>query len=99
MKIAFFTAEILPNVGEGINASPALADVDGDGTLEVGVFSAAGPGLSAERRRHVLLRLRPERLQGDADRGRHLDEPRHCRRFPALGEGAFGDLTGTGAGR
>src|SRR5207253_1890117 len=34
-KIAFFTAELLPDVGEGINASPALADVDGNGTLEV----------------------------------------------------------------
>jgi hypothetical protein len=43
VKIAFFTAEVLPNVGEGINASPALADVDGNGTLEIGVFSAAGP--------------------------------------------------------
>src|SRR5439155_1283456 len=43
VKIAFFTAEILPDVGEGINASPALADVDGNGTLETGVFSAAGP--------------------------------------------------------
>src|SRR5439155_1200372 len=41
VKIAFFTAEILPDVGEGINASPALADVDGNGTLATGVFSAA----------------------------------------------------------
>ena len=43
VAIGNLAPELLPDVGEGVNASPALADVDGDGTLETGVFSAAGP--------------------------------------------------------
>src|SRR6266516_7059296 len=36
VKIGILSKELLPVVGEGINASPALADVDGNGTLEIG---------------------------------------------------------------
>ena len=79
-KIAFFTAEILPNVGEGINASPALADVDGNGTLEIGVFSAGGPAYLLNADGTSFYGSDPERLPRDADRGRHLDQSRHCRR-------------------
>src|SRR6184192_866306 len=43
VKIGIISKELLPVVGEGINASPALADVDGNGRLEIGVFSYAGP--------------------------------------------------------
>src|SRR5439155_617973 len=43
VKIGILSKELLPVVGEGINASPALADVDGNGRLEIGVFSYAGP--------------------------------------------------------
>src|SRR5207253_9765390 len=95
-KIAFFTAEILPDVGEGINASPALADVDGDGTLEVGVFSAAGPA--------YLLRADGTSFYGSDSSGNYRvmqteggsstspDMPS----IPSIGEGAFGALTGRG---
>lgn len=34
---------LLPDVGDGVVNSPALADVSGKGTLDVGVMSAAGP--------------------------------------------------------
>lgn len=94
-KIAFFTAEILPNVGEGINASPALADVDGDGTLETGVFSAAGPA--------YLLRADGTSFYGADSNGARVMQTEGGTStttdplsIPALGEGAFGDLTGTG---
>jgi hypothetical protein len=98
VKIAFFTAEILPNVGEGINASPALADVDGNGTLEIGVFSAVGPA--------YLLNADGTSFYGSDSNGYRVmttegyppsssaDTPS----VPGLGEGAFGDLTGTGSG-
>jgi len=96
VKIAFFTAEILPNVGEGINASPALADVDGNGTLETGVFSAAGPA--------YLLNADGTSFYGTDQSGNYKvmqteggsstspDMPS----IPSIGEGAFGDLTGAG---
>ncbi|TMB10788.1 MAG: hypothetical protein E6J71_26295 [Deltaproteobacteria bacterium] len=95
-KIAFFTAEILPDVGEGINASPALADVDGNGTLETGVFSAAGPA--------YLLNADGTSFYGSDSSGNYRvmqteggsstspDMPS----IPSVGEGAFGDLTGGG---
>jgi hypothetical protein len=99
VKIAFFTAGILPNVGEGINASPALADVDGDGLLEIAVFSAVGPA--------YLLRADGTSFYGSDPSGAYrvmategyppansADTPS----IPGLGEGAFGDLTGTGSG-
>ncbi|MFN8643388.1 MAG: hypothetical protein U0802_17645 [Candidatus Binatia bacterium] len=43
VKTAMLTTELLPLVGTGSNGSPALADVDGDGTLEVGTMSVVGP--------------------------------------------------------
>ncbi len=36
--------EALPLVGEGVPSAPALADVDGDGTPEVGIASVGGTG-------------------------------------------------------
>src|SRR5438094_4466507 len=95
-KIAFFTAEILPDVGEGINASPALADADGNGTLAPGVFSAAGPA--------YLLNADGTSFYGSDSSGNYRvmqteggsstspDMPS----IPSIGEGAFGDLTGSG---
>lgn len=43
VKTALLTTELLPLVGTGSNGPPALADVDGDGTLEIGTMSAIGP--------------------------------------------------------
>lgn len=43
VRTALLTTELLPTVGTGSNGPPALADVDGDGALEVGTMSAIGP--------------------------------------------------------
>src|SRR5213076_707992 len=96
VKIGILSKEILPDVGEGINASPALADVDGNGTLETGVFSAAGPA--------YLLNADGTSFYGTDGSGNYKvmqteggsstspDMPS----IPSIGEGAFGDLTGAG---
>ncbi|HYC00616.1 MAG TPA: FG-GAP-like repeat-containing protein [Candidatus Limnocylindrales bacterium] len=97
-RITMLLPELLPNVGEGVHGSPALADVDGDGKLEVGIFSAAGPA--------YLLRHDGTSFYGTDSQGNYnvmategyppansADTPS----FPNLGEGAFGDLNGTGA--
>ncbi len=43
VKTALLTTELLPLVGTGSNGPPALADVDGDGDLEIATMSAVGP--------------------------------------------------------
>jgi hypothetical protein len=43
VKTALLTTELLPTVGTGSNGPPALADVDGDGAVEVATMSAIGP--------------------------------------------------------
>ena len=43
VKTALLTTELLPTVGTGSNGPPALADVDGDGMLEIATMSAIGP--------------------------------------------------------
>ena len=43
VKVGMVVLELLPYVGEGSNGAPVLADVDGDGTLEVGTASIASP--------------------------------------------------------
>ncbi len=42
--LADFEPALLPDVGDGIVASPALADVTGNGQLDVAAASVAGPG-------------------------------------------------------
>ncbi len=43
VRLAMAAPGMLPSVMEGVNGQAALADVDGDGVVEVGVSSAAGP--------------------------------------------------------
>src|SRR5207247_3518346 len=90
--------ERLPVVCEVINASPALAYFDGNGRLEIGVFSYAGPA--------YLLASDGTSFYGSDPSGNYLvmatdgypasnspDTPS----FAALGEGAFGALAAPGA--
>jgi hypothetical protein len=82
---------VLPLVGQGVPTAPALADVDGDGRLEIGIGAIAGPG--------VLFRANGTRfLKFDAGPGNFgadsaaKDGPS----FFAITSGAFGDLDGDG---
>ncbi|MEY2426255.1 MAG: hypothetical protein QOI61_1827, partial [Actinomycetota bacterium] len=43
VPIAMLSLELLPYVGEGSNGQPVMADVDGDGTLEIGTASIGSP--------------------------------------------------------
>ena len=43
VKIGMVTTELLPDVGEGSDGAPVMADVNGDGKLEIGTASIAGP--------------------------------------------------------
>ncbi len=43
VPVAMLSLELLPYVGEGSNGQPVMADVDGDGTLEIGTASIGGP--------------------------------------------------------
>jgi hypothetical protein len=44
VKLAMAAPGMLPDILEGVNGPAAIADVDGDGDMEIGVSSAAGPG-------------------------------------------------------
>jgi hypothetical protein len=94
---------VLPTVGTGTPGSAALADVDGDGRLEVAIFGAIGPVvLLASDGSPYLGRL------GGVQRVLAHDFPAGFPNVPAsagsadapffgaLGSGAFGDLTGDG---
>jgi Subtilase family len=43
VKTALLQTDLLPTVGTGSNGPPALADVDGNGTLEIATMPAVGP--------------------------------------------------------
>ncbi|HYC53611.1 MAG TPA: FG-GAP-like repeat-containing protein [Candidatus Binatia bacterium] len=98
VKVVLLLPELLPNVGEGVHGSAALADVDDDGTLEVGIFSAAGPGYLLNHDGTSFYGADP---QGNynvmATEGYPPANSADTPTFPNLGEGAFGDLAGTGA--
>jgi len=59
-------AEVLPVVGEGMPTSPVLADVDGDGTLEIGANAIADPGVvwSSTGEPYVSLKATREHFGG-----------------------------------
>ena len=63
VKTALLTTELLPTVGTGSNGPPALADVDGDGTLEIGDDVGGRSDVRVQRRRRFVLRhaTRPAR--------------------------------------
>ena len=68
--------------------SPVLADVDGDGRLEVGIASRGRAGLHPARGRHVLLRHRTRRPAADAADGPRVLRRRHHDDRRPVGPGA-----------
>ena len=97
VKIAVAAPGMLPIVMEGVNSPAAIADVDSDGTMEIGISASTGPGF--------LLRPDGSSFLGNDESGLPLslegneagpaagsaDVPLMC----AAGGGCFADL-GTG---
>jgi hypothetical protein len=94
-------AELLPWI-EGVPGAPALADVDGDGTLEVGISTVAGPA--------YVLRADGSSFYGTGPDGKPLTLPTDKAAFgagspstdgfasvPSLGSGTFAPI-GPGGG-
>jgi hypothetical protein len=83
---------VLPLVGQGVPSAPALADVDGDGTLEVGIAAVGGQGFlfKADGRRFTNLKI----MALDFGPG---SEAKDGPTIFAMTSGSFGDLDGDGA--
>jgi len=110
VKIAMLAPGMLPNVVEGVNGPAAIADVDGDKTMEVGISSAAGPAflLEPDGASHLgygadglPLSLECDQLGPSAESG---DGPVMCAPgggcFATLGEGGLSYVAPTmGLGR
>lgn len=83
--------DVLPLVGQGVPSAPALADVEGDGKLEVGIAAVAGPVVlyrADGRRLRTLKSARKDFGPGS----RATDGPS----LSAITSGAFGDIDGDG---
>ncbi|MCB9780553.1 MAG: VCBS repeat-containing protein [Alphaproteobacteria bacterium] len=83
--------QALPYVGEGVPASPALADVDGDGQLELTAHTLAGdlPLFSADSEDVWTAHLTADGFGP----GTNLND---AAIFPLINSSSFGDLNGDG---
>jgi subtilase family protein/VCBS repeat protein len=91
VTVPALSPEVLPLVGEGVPAAAALADVDGDGRLEVAIAAVTGPGF--------LFRADGSRFVTLASLAAQFGEASSATDGPtlfALASGAFGDLDGDG---
>jgi Subtilase family len=97
-KIGDLDIELLPDVGEGSNGSPVLADVDGDGKLEIATASIASPP--------YLLRFDGSSFYGSDQDGHAITMSSDQHEFKgsatdgpsvaSIGGGAFGSIAGDG---
>jgi hypothetical protein len=95
VRIGVLVEELLPWI-EGVPGAPALADVDGDGSLEVGIASVVGPA--------YVLRADGSSFYGNGPDGLPITLPTDKARFgpgansadgptfPALGSPAFAPI-------
>jgi hypothetical protein len=100
VRIGVLASELLPWI-EGVPGSPVLADVDGDGRLEVGIASVAGPA--------YILRADGSSFYGTGPDGLPRTLPTDRAAFgsettttdgpsvPALGSGSFAPVGRAGA--
>ncbi|MEW6554647.1 MAG: S8 family serine peptidase [Actinomycetota bacterium] len=96
VKLATAAPGMLPGILAGVNAAAAAADIDGDGRMEVGISSSAGPGF--------LLRSDGTSLLGSDEAGlplslqsREAGAASPCKDVPlmcAWGSGCFATLGG-----
>ena len=100
VKTALLTTELLPVVGTGSNGPPALADIDGDGRLEMGTMSAVGPAYVFNAEGESVFGRHPDgqdaTLAGDPPGASSdgVDSPT----FGALGAPVLAEFAGRGAG-
>jgi hypothetical protein len=106
VRVPLLISGILPTVGTGTPGSPALADVSGDGDLEIAIFGAIAPvmlfepdgssalGLHNNRRRALDIDFVPGGFPFNVPAS--VGSP-DAPFFGALGSGAFGDLDADGA--
>jgi Subtilase family/FG-GAP-like repeat len=96
VKLATAAPGMLPGILAGVNAAAAVADIDGDGSMEIGISSSAGPGFLLKPDGTSLLGNDeaglPLSLQaGEAGAAsRSEDVPLMC----AWGGGSFASLSG-----
>jgi len=88
---------LLPDIGTGTTSAPALADIDGDGLLEIATHSVAG--FTTNRygsiyRADGSIFISVDRQGKDFGALSNVDEPAI---FPLLTSGAFGDLNQDGS--
>ena len=103
-RVPLIAPGILPTVGTGTPNSPAIADVDGSGTLRVAIFGAIGPVVLLNPDGTPALGTgptgAPRVLAVDFPDGFPIVPPTagspDAPFFGALGSGAFGDMTGDG---
>ena len=98
-RIGMATTQLLPDVGEGSNGSPVMADVDGDGTLEIGTASIDSPP--------YLLKANGSSFYGADPQGHAVTMATSADEFKsgatdgpslaAIGGGVFGRLGGPGS--
>jgi hypothetical protein len=91
--------ELLPDVGSGSDGAPVFADVDGDGTPEIGTASIASPP--------YLLKADGSSFYGKGPDGKYLTMASELPEFKStatdgpsiasIGGGAFGRLAGPGS--
>ena len=103
VRVPLIAPGLLPTVGTGVPGAAALADLEGTGTLAAAIFGVAGPTLLFRPDGSPFLgtiRGAPRGLAADFPDG-FPEVPSTAGSgdapfFPALGSGAFGDLTGDG---
>jgi hypothetical protein len=97
VPIYMVQTELLPDVGSGSDGAPVLADVDGDGTLEIATASIGSPP--------YLLRVDGSSFYGNGPDGKYLTMASAAAEFKgaatdgpsvaSLGGGVFGHLAGS----
>ncbi|MGH7815385.1 MAG: S8 family serine peptidase [Candidatus Binataceae bacterium] len=92
VHIAILDAQLLPEI-EGITAAPALADIDGNGKLEIGINSVVGPAYILRPDGSSYYGNGPDglpiALPGDDSAFGTGTKTTETASFPALGSGIF----------
>jgi hypothetical protein len=110
VRVPLLTPGVLPTVGTGTPGSPAITDIDGQGSVRVAIFGAIGPALvlAPDGTSSLGVATTPTYPQSQAGRRRVLATDYGFPNVPAtagspdapffaaLGSGAFGDITGDG---